>query len=120
MVIWPIFLRAHRGDSIELHTLQGAFSELRAFGVQGDAAQWAGTVAGCAVRLTLCVDAEAQLLFWNVELKNESTSAIRLDTVWVQDVGLASRQALLSNEAYTAHYLDESMLQDPACGPVLC
>ena len=114
-----MFLRVHVGDSIELHTLQGALSELSSFACEGDLAQWAGTVAGCAVRLTLCVDAEAQLLFWNVDLKNESSNAIRLDTVWVQDVGLASRGALLSNEAYTAHYLDESMLQDATCGPVL-
>jgi cellobiose phosphorylase len=71
------------------------------------------------VRLSLRVDAAAQMLFWEVALQNESGNAIHLDTVWVQDVGLASRGALLSNEAYTAHYLDESIIQDATCGPVL-
>jgi cellobiose phosphorylase len=114
-----MFLRVHVGDSVELHTLQGALPELTSFASEGDLAQWAGTVAGCAVRLSLRLDAAARMLFWDVDLKNESSNAIRLDTVWVQDVGLASRGALLSNEAYTAHYLDESMIQDAACGPVL-
>lgn len=114
-----MFLRVHVGDSIELHTLQGALSELTSFACSGELAQWAGTVAGCAVRLSLRVNAAAQMLFWEVALQNESGNVIHLDTVWVQDVGLASRGALLSNEAYTAHYLDESIIQDATCGPVL-
>ena len=114
-----LFLRAHVGDSIELHTLQGVLSELTSFGAKADFAQWTGVVAGCTVFLTLRVDAAAQMLFWDVALKNESSDAICLDTVWVQDLGLASRGALLNNEAYTAHYLDESIIQDKVCGPVL-
>jgi cellobiose phosphorylase len=114
-----MFLRVHGGDSIELHTLLGATSGLSDFACDGEVAQWRGHLAGCRVELGLRVDVAAATLLWDVSVENQSAEPVRIDTVWVQDVGLASRGALLSNEAYTAHYLDESVIQDANCGPVL-
>ncbi len=114
-----MFLRVHVGGSVELHPLVGVDVTLVLSAVNESAAQWNGHVAGCSVALTLRVDTDASTLLWDVAVHNESPDSIRVDTVWVQDVGLASRGALLSNEAYTAHYLDESVIQDSTCGPVL-
>lgn len=114
-----MFLRVHVGESIELHTLLGATAGLSDFACDGEVAQWRGELAGCMVQLTLRVDVEAATLLWDVSAVNQTDESVRIDTVWVQDIGLASRGALLSNEAYTAHYLDESVIQDASCGPVL-
>jgi cellobiose phosphorylase len=114
-----LFLRVHDGDSIELHTLLGANCKLTSFGCEEHIAQWEGSVAGCTILLSLCVDALTQMLFWDVAIENDTSVAIVVDTVWFQDIGLASRDALLSNEAYTAHYVDEAVMQDPTIGPVL-
>ena len=114
-----MFLRVHVGDSVELHSLAGPDVALVFSGVSESAAQWRGQVVGCAVELALRVDVSAATLLWNVTVRNKSAGSIKVDTVWVQDVGLASRAALSSNEAYTAHYLDGSVIQDSNCGPVL-
>ncbi len=114
-----MFFRVHFGDAIKLHPLLGTFTSLSDFACEENLAQWAGDVAGCAITLSLRVDVEAATLLWDVSAVNQSAEPVRIDTVWVQDVGLASRGALLSNEAYTAHYLDESVIQDATYGPVL-
>jgi cellobiose phosphorylase len=114
-----MFLRVYIGGSVELYALLGSTTSLSNFACDGEVAQWSGEMAGCLVQLTLRVDVEASTLLWDVTVANESAESVRIDTVWVQDVGLASRGALLSNEAYTAHYLDESVIQDISCGPVL-
>jgi cellobiose phosphorylase len=114
-----LFLRVHDGDTIKLHALLGVNCKLTSFGCEEHIAQWEGTVAGCTILLSLFVDALTQMLFWDVIIENDSSAAIVVDTVWFQDIGLASRDALLSNEAYTAHYVDEAVMQDPTFGPVL-
>lgn len=114
-----LFLRIYDGNEINLHELQGPQCELIEFSYSSASAYWSGAISGCSVRLTLRVDAESQLLIWEVELENMTLESIQLDTVWVQDLGVANRDALLSNEAYVAHYLDTFIFQDEHCGPVL-
>lgn len=114
-----MFLRVHVGDAVELHPILGSDSVLSTFSCGETAAQWSGVVAGCEVELSLQVDVAKAMVLWNVDIKNQTSDVFKVDVVWVQDVGLASRGALLSNEAYTAHYLDESVLEDDRCGPVL-
>ena len=115
-----IYLRVHRDESVELHRLLGSNAELRAFAVEGNTAQWRGDVAGLLVRLNLRVDATEKMLLWDVDLEHTSDTEIKCDVVWIQDIGLAARGALLCNEAYVAQYLDATILHDIACGPVLC
>lgn len=114
-----MFLRVHFADSMEWYVLLGPATALSSFVCKGTLAQWKGTVAGCTVQLSLRVDVEAATMLWDVDVTNRSTNVLHIDTVWVQDIGLAARGALLSNEAYTAHYVDESVLEDAACGPIL-
>lgn len=114
-----LFLRVHVADSIQWHVLLGPAAALSNFACEGQLAQWHGAVAGCEVQVSLRVDVEAATMLWEVHVTNQSAEVLRMDTVWVQDIGLATRGALLCNEAYTAHYVDESVLEDDTCGPVL-
>lgn len=114
-----MFLREHSTDGIRLHCLQGAQSALQDFSLNDDSAQWSGELAGLSVVLRLEVDAESASLLWSVDLQGQEASAATFDVVWVQDIGNAALGALQSNEAYTAHYLDESVFKAEDCGPVL-
>jgi len=115
-----MFLREHLAEGdIRLHYLLGPETELDEFSVGGNAAQWTGNVAGLSVQLTLQVESESAALLWTVSLEQKGATTRTYDLVWVQDIGNASFGALQSNEAYVAHYLDESVFETEDYGPVL-
>lgn len=114
-----IYLREHTADGMRLYCLLGADSALQEFSVNGHAAQWTGEVAGLSVALRLQVETESASLLWTAEVVSNDAATVTFDIVWVQDIGNAALGALQSNEAYVAHYLDESVFQTDDCGPVL-
>ena len=115
-----IYLREHTRQGVALHCIMGPNCKLIDFTVSGSKVRWSGDVVGLSIDLTLSVDSDASSLVWSVAIKNDSDKAGCFDVVWVQDIGCAGKSALQSNEAYTAHYLDESVYQDVSAGPVLC
>lgn len=114
-----IFLRIHDKKRMRLHTLLGPSSAMTHFASSQNQALWNGFFDDLKVALRLFVAADTSMLFWEVDIMNCGDRAVRCDVVWVQDVGLASRNALLSNEAYAAHYVDATVLNVDEEGPVL-
>lgn len=114
-----MYLREYVDGEIRLHQLLGPETVLSQFCNHGDAAQWSGQLGVLTICLDLHVDAAIRALLWTVDVHNGGRDLVEYDIVWMQDVGCASRGALESNEAYTAHYLDESVFQDDDLGAVL-
>ena len=57
---------------------------------------------------------------WSVEIENTSDSAVELDLICVQDVGLKPVNSGLINEYYVSQYLERCILEDKNYGSVLC
>jgi cellobiose phosphorylase len=114
-----LYLREHVDGEIRLHQLLGPEAVLSQFTSKGASAQWSGKLGELSICLDLHVDASARALLWTVDVRNTGRAAIRSDIVWMQDVGCATRGALECNEAYIAHYLDQSVHQNDDFGPVL-
>lgn len=57
---------------------------------------------------------------WNVLLINNSAEAVKLDLVYMQDVGLKQVSDNLVNEYYVSQYLERILLDSPNFGKVVC
>jgi CRISPR-associated protein Csx3 len=53
---------------------------------------------------------------WRVRLRNDTPTALSLDVLQAQDLGLADEGAVRNNEAYTSHYIDLLPVEDEAFG----
>ena len=56
---------------------------------------------------------------WSVHVRNISRSALSLDVLHAQDLGLGDEVAVRSNEAYVSQYLDLLPVADPALGWII-
>jgi CRISPR-associated protein Csx3 len=56
---------------------------------------------------------------WRVRVRNIWRSALAVDVLHAQDLGLADEAAVRNNEAYVSHYLDLLPVSDPALGWVI-
>src|SRR5579871_6007562 len=56
---------------------------------------------------------------WQVDLVNRSSAPVALDSILIQDLGLASPGFLANNEAYASQYTDHHVAQHPVFGPVV-
>jgi CRISPR-associated protein Csx3 len=56
---------------------------------------------------------------WRLRVRNDSTSALWIDALHAQDLGLADEAAVRNNEAYVSQYLDLLAVAHPALGRVV-
>jgi cellobiose phosphorylase len=80
---------------------------------------WEGEAHGVQHRVTLWLHPEAPLWLWRVELRNRSASPVDADILFIQDLGLAARGLVLSNEAYASQYIDHTVSNHTSFGPVI-
>ncbi|PUB17819.1 GH36-type glycosyl hydrolase domain-containing protein [Paenisporosarcina sp. OV554] len=102
-----IFLRIFSNDKIDFYPLLGVKST-STFSTSANKAKWAGTVPGIDYEVIFHL-ANEQMWFWEVNLDGEQ---LDVDLVYGQDVGVAHINALRSNEAYNAQYLDHAVFED--------
>ena len=57
---------------------------------------------------------------WQIEMVNNSTDAVELDLIYVQDAGLKPTSNGPVNEYYLSQYLERLILEDPVFGSVIC
>ena len=56
---------------------------------------------------------------WRLRVRNDTTSALWIDALHAQDLGLADEAAVRNNEAYVSQYLDLLAVAHPALGRVV-
>ena len=81
------------------------------------AVTWETAAGGrLAATTTFALHPELAGWTWGVHVRNVSRSALAVDVLHVQDLGLADEAAVRTNEAYVSQYLDLLPVADPALG----
>ncbi|RIU94865.1 GH36-type glycosyl hydrolase domain-containing protein [Oceanobacillus picturae] len=102
-----IYLRLHTTNEIQAFPLLGVAST-STFSQLENGMQWKGEAAGIAYTVTFQLATE-NMWFWNVELEGEGKE---VDLVYGQDLGLADKGAVRSNEAYMSQYMDHKIFEN--------
>lgn len=110
-----IFLRVFNNDKIDFYPLLGVKSA-STFSTSPNKAKWAGAVHGVQYEVIFHM-ANEQMWFWEVNLNGNE---LEVDLVYGQDIGLAHLNAIRSNEAYNAQYLDHAVFEDDSTGFTVC
>ncbi len=82
-------------------------------------ATWQGRWRDVAWGVQLALNEKDTAWTWRVTLRNEAGDSRSVDAILAQDLGLASTQGARSNEAYTSHYIDHTVVTQPQWGPVV-
>jgi len=87
-----------------------------AYSKETNQAKWAGHIGEVTYEATFTL-AENGIWFWNVQV--EARERI-VDVLYTQDIGLAHRGMIQSNEAYTSQYVDYKVFDHETNGYVVC
>lgn len=101
-----IYLRVYNQGAIQFYPLLGSASH-SSFHHSQNKVKWMGTADGIQYEVVFHLASES-MWFWEVNLEGNSH---KVDLVYGQDVGLADKNALRSNEAYTAQYVDHAVFE---------
>jgi len=110
-----LYLRRHSESGIEAVPLLGVHSASR-MRRSANALTWEGAAWGVSYRVDFHL-AEQGIWFWDVKLDG---AGVDIDVIYGQDIGIADKGAVRSNEAYLSQYIGHSVFEDPAKGYVLC
>ncbi len=89
------------------------------FAVTAESLTARGAWQGIGFSLHLVLARSEPAWFWHVELINNLATALTVDLIYVQDLGLAHYGALRLNEYYTSHYIDHCALEHPQKGAMV-
>ncbi|NIK77133.1 cellobiose phosphorylase [Paenibacillus castaneae] len=110
-----VYLRLHRAAGIEAVPLLGIRSTSSlSFSEQGLA--WEGSVQGISYKVAFHLT-DSGIWFWDVQLDGCDAE---VDLVYGQDIGIADKGAVRSNEAYLSQYIDHKAFEDADKGYVIC
>jgi len=98
--------------------IAGPTARLRV-GCAADRFVWEGETDGIRHRVTLWLHPEMPVWLWRVALQNTGAAPRDCDVTFIQDLGLAARNLVLSNEAYASQYIDHAVSRHPRFGPVI-
>ncbi|RSD26998.1 GH36-type glycosyl hydrolase domain-containing protein [Mesobacillus subterraneus] len=110
-----LFLRVHSANGIEFYPLLGSKSD-STVSHSDNQAFWKGETAGLQYKVTFTVT-EQGIWFWDVEVEGNDAT---IDIVYGQDLGLADKGAVRTNEAYMSQYIDHNVFNDAEKGYVVC
>lgn len=110
-----IYLRLFKEDGFHVTPLLGSKSE-STVSYSDSQVFWKGTFQNVCYHVTFTLNQDG-IWFWNVELDG---SDVKADLVYGQDVGLAHRGAVRTNEAFIAQYVDHGVFESDTLGYVVC
>lgn len=110
-----IYLRIHNSDQIYYYPLLGVKSKSSVL-VSDLQMKWFGEVEKIQYEVVFTL-AENNIWFWEVTLEGQEK---KVDVIYGQDLGLGDKDAVRSNEAYMAQYIDYKIFQDDNRGYILC
>ncbi|MFC4808842.1 GH36-type glycosyl hydrolase domain-containing protein [Paenibacillus sp. GCM10023250] len=110
-----LYLRVREGGRIQFAPLLGvhAKSEVRA---SDRRVVWSGEALGVAYHVTFAL-MPGLIWFWDVRLSGDGAE---VDVVYGQDVGLADKGAVRTNEAYMSQYIGHTAFRAEEGGCVVC
>jgi 1,2-beta-oligoglucan phosphorylase len=101
-----IYMRIHDQAGIKAFPLLGVRSN-STVRIAGKQIFWEGEAGGISYKVTFTLT-ESSTWFWNVELNGEGQIA---DVIYGQDLGLADKGAVRTNEAYMSQYIDHKVFK---------
>ncbi|SFT02170.1 GH36-type glycosyl hydrolase domain-containing protein [Paenibacillus sp. BC26] len=112
-----VFLRlfAEDGTITDVVPLLGIRSQSR-FAYSEHAAVWEGSAKGVSYKVVFRLS-DRGIWFWDIALTGDGVQA---DLVYGQDIGIANRGAVRSNESYVSQYIGHSVFEDSSKGYVIC
>jgi len=109
-----IFLRIHGEKGIEFYPLLGSKSASTVSHTDNQVF-WKGEAAGLKYQVTFTL-ADGGVWFWDVEVEGNGAE---IDVIYGQDMGLADKGAVRTNEAYMSQYIDHKAFHSEK-GYVVC
>ncbi|MGD6796570.1 GH36-type glycosyl hydrolase domain-containing protein [Metabacillus indicus] len=110
-----LYLRIYTNEGLKAAPLLGTYSASRV-SHQGSQVFWEGSFENVSYKVVFTLTPNG-IWFWNVELEGADVKA---DLLYGQDVGLAHKGAVRTNEAFTSQYIDHQVFNDPSLGYVVC
>ncbi|WP_405083283.1 GH36-type glycosyl hydrolase domain-containing protein [Paenibacillus chitinolyticus] len=112
-----LYLRLHRKEGIRAYPLLGVRSA-SLISRKESGIVWNGEVEGISYEVTFTLTPQ-DIWFWDV-LLTRGTGDTPVDILYGQDLGLADKGAVRSNEAYMSQYIDHSVYRDEKRGYAVC
>ncbi|WP_128895241.1 GH36-type glycosyl hydrolase domain-containing protein [Longirhabdus pacifica] len=110
-----LYLRVHEENGIQFAPMIGTKS--RSHVSFGDTqVKWTGKELGIHYEVTFTL-AKGGVWFWDVQVEGTDKE---VDVIYGQDVGLADKGAVQSNEAYMAQYLDHRVFENADGSVAVC
>ncbi|MGD6959011.1 GH36-type glycosyl hydrolase domain-containing protein [Rossellomorea aquimaris] len=110
-----VYLRIHEPSGINVIPLIGVKS-ISSVQFAESQVRWTGTYEKISYEVTFTLT-ERGVWFWDVMLDGVEAE---VDVIYGQDLGLADKGAVRSNEAYMSQYIDHKVFEDEEKGYVLC
>ncbi|RDW21470.1 cellobiose phosphorylase [Oceanobacillus arenosus] len=110
-----LYLRVYTANGIKAVPLLGAQSN-SSISKSDSNIIFAGTTDNVAYTVTFRLS-DKGIWFWDIELEGND---VEVDIMYTQDLGLADKAAVRSNEAYISQYLDHNVFENEHHGYVVC
>lgn len=110
-----IYLRIYKEEGIKAIPLLGVKSNSKTYKNDSQVI-WKGSAGGIDYKVTFTLTNRG-VWFWDVVLDGQNIDA---DIIYGQDLGLADKGAVRSNEAYMSQYIDHKVFEDKDRGYVVC
>jgi 1,2-beta-oligoglucan phosphorylase len=110
-----LFLRIHKSSEIKVYPLLGIRSE-SSVSFSNSQVFWKGTVEQVRYQVTFSLT-EQGIWFWDVMVDGRD---VEIDIIYGQDLGLADKGAVRTNEAFVSQYIDHKVFDDAHKGFVVC
>jgi 1,2-beta-oligoglucan phosphorylase len=110
-----LFLRIHGTDGIKYVPMIGVKSESSVEWADSQV-KWRGSFEGVSYEVIFTLS-DRGVWFWDIEVEGLDED---VDVVYGQDLGLADKGAVRSNEAYMSQYIDHRVFEHEKKGYVVC
>ncbi|XXM72972.1 GH36-type glycosyl hydrolase domain-containing protein [Lysinibacillus sphaericus] len=110
-----LYLRIHGDNGITFKPMIGVKSGSKVEWADSRV-KWSGSFEGVAYEVTFTLT-DRGIWFWDVEIEGD---VVEVDVIYGQDLGLADRGAVRSNEAYMSQYIDHRVFEKEDRGYVVC
>src|SRR5690606_22586502 len=110
-----LYLRLHQPSGIKVEPLLGVHST-STIKKTNSQVTWTGAVENVQYQVTFTLTKE-NIWFWDITLEGND---VEIDLVYGQDIGLADKGAVRTNEAYMSQYIDHTVFEDSKRGYIVC